>query len=574
MPTALLKRISMAKTSKTPMTPDECKALCDMIGKEYLDGYEQRVIHYPATADETPDRAGDIVRVAGANFDSYYPKNPVVMFCHQHDNFPVGAALRIGVDTVSKAIPADALFLDGRVDSSGRSDLVYKFAASNFLPACSIGFLPASGGANSPIDNAERSRIGLGKTGTEYKKWDYLEFSPCGIPMNPNSVKSVVDAMTKSVEFDREDFDLLARFKWMEENLVDMFSELIIGKKQTVFTLPKIDMEIKGGPGSGNFGHGGRPGERGGSAGSGGIGHDHSATADKPLPKNPQDAHNAISSQLNLENGNNNWSGDDVALWFSGGHDLEDYSTVGDAVMDIRLTGGATRAEALEYRRGESTPEARFAEEHAGAAPSSDKKLKGKQGKSEGEDVIQKGEIVMPIEKSIANNTMHELAYTGMEILHRGMLNEIREHAFDAKKSDDDEEAITKNAKAILDDHHKCAMPHVKNMIMALRGKTFDAEPKPDNDSPVPMTKEGAKAWLDAKFDKQHIQVSVDMTGVEELVTKDVDAVNKKIDLLKSDFDTFKSKSSTSDGTRKTDGKNKDFYKEALEGVKFEIRKS
>jgi hypothetical protein len=50
--------------------------------------------------------------------------------------------------------------------------------------------------------------------------------------------------------------------------------------------------------------------------------------------------------------------------------------------------------------------------------------------------------------------------------------------------------------------------------------------------------------------------------------------VNKKIDLLKSDFDTFKSKSSTSDGTRKTDGKNKDFYKEALEGVKFDIRKS
>jgi hypothetical protein len=211
------------------------------------------------------------------------------------------------------------------------------------------------------------------------------------------------------------------------------------------------------------------------------------------------------------------------------------------------------------------------AQEHADAASNLSK---GKKEKSEGEDIIQKGEIVMPIEKSIANYTMHELAYTGMEILHRGMLNEIREHAFDAKKSDDDEEAITKNAKAILDDHHKCAMPHVKNMIMALRGKTFDAEPQPDNDSPVPMTKEGAKAWLDAKFDKQHIQVSVDMTGVEALVTKDVDAVNKKIDLLKSDFDTFKSKSSTSDGTRKTDGKNKDFYKEALEGVKFDIRKS
>ena len=169
---------------------------------------------------------------------------------------------------------------------------------------------------------------------------------------------------------------------------------------------------------------------------------------------------------------------------------------------------------------------------------------------------------------------MRELAYTGVETLHRGMLDEIHEHAFDAKKADDDEEAIEKNAKAILDDHHKCAMPHVKNLIMALRGKSFDAEPQPDNDSPVPMTKDEAKAWLDSKFDKT-VQVSVDMTGVEELISKDVDAVNKKVDLLKSDLDTLKSNSSLSgDGTRKVDGKGKDIYKEALEGVKFDIRKS
>ena len=566
MPTALLKRVNTAKTSKTSMTPDECKALCDMIGKEYLDGYEQRVIHYPATADETPDRAGDIVRVAGANFDSYYPKNPVVMFCHQHDNFPVGAALRIGVDTVSKSIPADALFLDSRVDSSGRSDLVYKFAVSNFLPACSIGFLPAAGGANSPVDNAERSRIGLGKTGTEYKKWDYLEFSPCGIPMNPNSVKSVVDAMTKSVEFDREDFDLLARFKWMEENLVDMFSELIIGKKQTVFTFPKIDIDIKdksgnkitlpsltvdkGGPGSGTH----TEGEKKNSAEEATAKANEAtknATTEKghldaqQAHKNAADEHRKIGGELHNK--------------IADKHDAA--SRMHKQIASDLHNGDEPKTNHIEA-----------AQEQADAASSLSK---GKQGKSEGEDIIQKGEIVMPIEKSIANNTMHELAYTGMEILHRGMLNEIREHAFDAKKMDDDEEAIEKNAKAILDDHHKCAMPHVKNMIMALRGKTFDAEPQPDNDSPVPMTKEGAKAWLDAKFNKQqHIQVSVDMTGVEELVTKDVDAVNKKIDLLKSDFDTFKSKSSTSDGTRKTDGKNKDFYKEALEGVKFDIRKS
>ncbi|MGB7568353.1 MAG: hypothetical protein WBM07_10855 [Chitinivibrionales bacterium] len=557
MPTALLKRVNAAKTSKTSMTPDECKALCDMIGKEYLDGYEQRVIHYPATADETPDRAGDIVRVAGANFDSYYPKNPVVMFCHQHDNFPVGAALRIGVDTVSKSIPAEALFLDSRVDSSGRSDLVYKFAVSNFLPACSIGFLPAVGGANSPVDNAERSRIGLGKTGTEYKKWDYLEFSPCGIPMNPNSVKSVVDAMTKSVEFDRDDFDLLARFKWMEENLVDMFSELIIGKKQTVFTFPKIDIGIKD---------------------KAVIPYaEHSKASKETAWDGPAERAKAEPKDLKI-----------MCAWYDATkpdikssyklphHQKEGYHTVYNGVRAAMnaLLGGRGGVDMPEGdKSGVHSHLARHLKEFGEEAPEnksySEEQLKGMFP----ELYIQKGNG-MSVNKSIAARTMLELAYTGVETLHRGMLNEIHEHAFDAKKSDDDEEAITKNAKAILDDHHKCAMPHVKNMIMALRGKAFDAEPQPDNDSPVPMTKEGAKAWLDAKFNKQqHIQVSVDMTGVEELVTKDVDAVNKKIDLLKSDFDTFKSKSSTSDGTRKTDGKNKDFYKEALEGVKFEIRK-
>jgi hypothetical protein len=541
----LLKRITTAKTSKAPMTQDECKALCDMIGKEYLDGYEQRVIHYPATADETPDRAGDIVRVAGANFDSYYPKNPVVMFCHQHDNFPVGAALRIGVDTVNKAIPADALFLDGRVDTSGRSDLVYKFAASNFLPACSIGFLPSSGGANSPVDNAERSRIGLGKTGTEYKKWDYLEFSPCGIPMNPNSVKSVVDAMTKSIAFDKKDFDLLSQFKWMEENLVDMFSELIIGKKQGVFIFPKMDIDFKGGPGSGRHPEGGKKNDaEEATAGAA------SATRRAIASDNSKDHRDASTAHKEA---------------------AKAHREIGGKLHDSIANHHDMAARAHEHKDGES------AKNHAdvasklstGSKSYSEEQLKGMFP----ELYIQKGNS-MPIKKSIANRTMRELAYTGVETLHRGMLDEIHEHAFDAKKADDDEEAIEKNAKAILDDHHKCAMPHVKNLIMALRGKSFDAEPQPDNDSPVPMTKDEAKTWLDSKFDKT-VQVNVDMTGVEELISRDVNEVNKKVDLLKSDFDTFKSKSSPSgDGTRKVDGKGKDIYKEALEGVKFDIRKS
>jgi len=138
------------------------KALCDMIGKEYLDGYEQRVYTLPGDGGrKTPDRAGDIVRVARRlNFDSLLSqKIPWLCFVTSMIISLLVLLLRIGVDTVSKSIPAERAVSRRSSRFFGNvSDLVYKILRPQiFLPACSIGFLPASGGANSPVDNAERS---------------------------------------------------------------------------------------------------------------------------------------------------------------------------------------------------------------------------------------------------------------------------------------------------------------------------------------------------------------------------------------------------------------------------------
>lgn len=226
--------------SRVSMNPDECKKLCAKIGKEYLPGYESRVLSYQTT-NETPDRYGDVVRAAGARLESYL-KNPVVMFSHQHDNYPVGCSLRISIDKKAKNIPAQALFLDDRVDTSGRADLVYKFASSGFMPACSIGFMPIK--CNRPTSQEERSRVGLGDYGVEYTEWDYLEFSPCSIPANPDALQNALKSCDlKSANFEQKDIDALVLAEWFEVNLLDHFVETIRGKVGRTFVIPTIKTE-------------------------------------------------------------------------------------------------------------------------------------------------------------------------------------------------------------------------------------------------------------------------------------------------------------------------------------------
>lgn len=548
MSNTLLKRVNNIPPERSQVSADECRALCDLIGKEYLEGYEKRVLHYPATADETPDRAGDIVRVAGANFDNYYPKNPVVMFAHQHDNFPVGAAIRIGVDKVKKSIPADALFLDNRVDSSGRSDLVYKFAASNFLPACSVGFLPHDGGTNSPVDNAERNRLGLGKGGAEYKSFDYLEFSPCGIPMNPNSVKSVVTTLKKDVTFEKSDFDLLYKCKWMEVNLLDLFSDLVIGKKTKVFVLPKIEIEVKGVIPYAE--HSKAPKE---TAWDGAAQRTAASVADLKVMCAWYDASAPdVKGSYKLPH-----------------HEKEGYHTVYNGVRAAMnaLLGGRGGVDMPEGdKAGVHSHLARHLKEFGEEAPEN-KVYNEKELKAFFPEFYKKEAVGMKTAKtkSIADRTAKELAYTGIETLHQGMLSEIHEKAFDAEKMDDNEDAIHKCAKSILDDHHNCVLPHVKSLIKSLRGKSV--EPSPDNDCPVPMTKEDAKAWLDSKV-KQAVNVEVDMTGFNSYV-EDVTKLTTELKAVKSELETLKSASPSGDRAPKSKGK--DLYAEILEGVKFNI---
>ena len=212
------------------LTEDECKTLCEKAGVEYLPGYASRVLRYIIT-DETPDRYGDIVRAAGVKFANYF-KNPVIQFAHDYSCPPVGNTIQIGCDKGKKNVAAHGLFMDDRVDTSGRSDLIFRMAQSGFMRACSIGFKPLK--YNRP-DGKEAAQMGLGNGGVEYTETDLMEWSPCAVPANPSAIQDCVKtAKLKAIHFEKRDFDAMKEFKiFSDENTLDKVVELI---KKTVST--------------------------------------------------------------------------------------------------------------------------------------------------------------------------------------------------------------------------------------------------------------------------------------------------------------------------------------------------
>jgi len=225
------------------LTPEECKKLCKKANNfEYLQGYENRVRQY-TVSDETVDRYGDIVRARGIKLDNY-TKNPVMQFAHDYSMPPIGISIKTWYDKESNSLKAYALFLDERVDSTGRADLIFRFVRSNGMRACSIGFDPLE--FNNPATEAERSKLGLGQFGVEYLSADMLEFSPVPLPANPNClsnayVKSFTAGLGKTLRsglFTAKDVDVLKTYPLFENTVLDEFIKELGTKSVPVPELP------------------------------------------------------------------------------------------------------------------------------------------------------------------------------------------------------------------------------------------------------------------------------------------------------------------------------------------------
>lgn len=127
-------------------------------------------------SDETPDRYGDIIRVAGWELTNY-KRNPIVLFQHQATN-PVGIASKVWVEGTK-------LMVRIKLASEGTSpfiDTLRKLLDQKIVRAVSVGFQPTK----EPVymRDPENDRV----TGMEFVGQELLENSLVSVPANPNAL--------------------------------------------------------------------------------------------------------------------------------------------------------------------------------------------------------------------------------------------------------------------------------------------------------------------------------------------------------------------------------------------------
>lgn len=176
------ERVFASSASKrVTCTPEEAKKLFKAANIEYSPGMENRILERTLT-DETVDRYGDIVKATGGDFTNY-KKNPTLLAFHNSRTFPIGAVIKLqreGTATVGWLY-----FMDNNLDPTGVADAAFRMAAAGILKGGSIGFIPKE--VEEP-DEKKRQKLGMGKWGVIFTKWELIEFSVCPVPANPNAL--------------------------------------------------------------------------------------------------------------------------------------------------------------------------------------------------------------------------------------------------------------------------------------------------------------------------------------------------------------------------------------------------
>lgn len=153
---------------------------------------ENRTITYIAS-DETVDRMGDIIKVAGWDLKEY-KTNPVVLFNHNSHGEapPIGTAA--GTKKGQKPGGDPALLSPVKFAPEGvyaQADVYYALAKEGILSTVSVGFMPIK--VHVPQTDEEREELGLGRFGVLFLKQKLFELSLVNIPANPAAVALSLD---------------------------------------------------------------------------------------------------------------------------------------------------------------------------------------------------------------------------------------------------------------------------------------------------------------------------------------------------------------------------------------------
>lgn len=160
-------------------------------------------------SDETPDRMGDIIRVAGWDLTDF-KNNPMLLWMHNHEH-PIGRVLS------AKKGKADdgrkALLTTSRIHEDDKSlgglsnEVLLRMVQDGDLPAVSVGFQPLE--TYRPESEEERIKLGLGPWGVVFPAASLLELSVVAIGANQNALKRGLEKAVAEKRLSDRDFELV-----------------------------------------------------------------------------------------------------------------------------------------------------------------------------------------------------------------------------------------------------------------------------------------------------------------------------------------------------------------------------
>jgi hypothetical protein len=135
-------------------------------------------------SEESADRMGDIIRVAGWNLGNF-KKNPIALANHDTE-CPIGTVANMVKATGEKPPRLYESITYPVPGASPESDVSRALVEAGVLRAVSVGFIPEL--MMWPESDDERQSLGVGRFGVVYEKQEQLELSVCSIPCHPSAL--------------------------------------------------------------------------------------------------------------------------------------------------------------------------------------------------------------------------------------------------------------------------------------------------------------------------------------------------------------------------------------------------
>lgn len=160
--------------------PENVQIRKDVIS-EVQPGPSERTLRYVISTPD-PDREGDVISIDGWNLTNYR-KNPVVLWAHDQDKFPIGRCVDIGVE--DGVLKATVEFAPADIPHAGdRAEAAFRLSRDGFLPATSVGFRPLEYDISREREDDDTFFLPM-----DFKRQELLEFSLVSVPCNPDALR-------------------------------------------------------------------------------------------------------------------------------------------------------------------------------------------------------------------------------------------------------------------------------------------------------------------------------------------------------------------------------------------------